>query len=363
MTMPKSHSKLQTKIESLLHEKIVVSKMDLLIGLLGTGAGVGTGKAEEYYHEHVLQEKKEQYRKNFNWTAIFPAVIVTGGCNTLAEKYTEHKDGFRLSGIFSLTYGGGVLLTDLWGLLYQRGMLWQRKDFLPPGHAIYEEIPAGTKRADVYKVFADKMAGAIWRGHNDPTVRKQALEIIQKENLDGRDWVGCGKAIQQWVKDNITYVYDGKRVEWFSEAEYTLRTKAEDCDGQTILMSSLLNSIGIPTVVIFLSQNRNFEKRDPEKQDFQHVLCGIKMQDETIYPLETIIKDQPAGELPYWTGILLVDMATPNYKILSVKDGNDENDKADVERLTSQIHGIDDRVKDIKGTDVLFGMPITDYIV
>jgi hypothetical protein len=339
-------------------DKFHIEKLDLAVAIIGAIAGYGTGKAEEYYHEKFLGENKGQYRKTVNWTAIFPTVLATGAFGSAADKYSKHKDSFRLMGVASLTFGGGVVVSDLANFFFQKGMLWQRKDFLPPGHLMYEEIPAGTSKQDTYKFYADRMAEATWRGHNDPEVREQAIRIIEENKLDGRDWKGVAEALQNWTKQNVTYVYDGRRVEWFQEAGHTLKNRGGDCDDQEILMASMLMSVGIPVATVYLSQDRKFDAADPNKQDYQHVLCAVRMPDDTLYPVETILKEMKPGEFPYYTGLMITDMGTPDWKLLDVVDVEKKTALGEIKNVSEVTH----RFSNIGSHDIIADMPISQYV-
>ena len=76
-------------------------------------------------------------------------------------------------------------------------------------------------------------------------IRNKALEITQ--GIDGKNWVGEIKAVQEWVKNNVKYRKDIVDVETLHLPETLLGVKSGDCDDHALLVASLLESIGHPT--------------------------------------------------------------------------------------------------------------------
>lgn len=77
-----------------------------------------------------------------------------------------------------------------------------------------------------------------------PEVRELAFSLVR--NVPERDYAGEIAAIFHWVRDNIRYTHDPWKLDVFEDAEWTLKTRAADCDGTSILLASLLESIGYP---------------------------------------------------------------------------------------------------------------------
>jgi transglutaminase-like putative cysteine protease len=77
----------------------------------------------------------------------------------------------------------------------------------------------------------------------DPSqnVRDLALKIIGSAG-----YVGQVRAIQLWVQQNIRYVRDPTTIELVQTPQKTLQWTAGDCDDQSVLVASLLDSIGHP---------------------------------------------------------------------------------------------------------------------
>ena len=75
-------------------------------------------------------------------------------------------------------------------------------------------------------------------------VRNLALSLTQK--LPQKDWTAEAKAIQEFARDKIRYVKDVVGVETVQTPLVTLENKAGDCDDKSVLIASLLMSIGHP---------------------------------------------------------------------------------------------------------------------
>lgn len=67
------------------------------------------------------------------------------------------------------------------------------------------------------------------------------------QNVLGKDFVGELRAIQQWVQDNIRYTRDIRGVESIQTPVKTLEIRQGDCDDQSVLVASILESLGHKT--------------------------------------------------------------------------------------------------------------------
>lgn len=91
----------------------------------------------------------------------------------------------------------------------------------------------------------------LYRGN--PTIRNLAVQIIQDTQAPSRDKKAQALAIGEWVQQNIYYVHE--LPERFQDPTETLRLKAGDCDDMTTLIGSLLESIGISSVMVCMKVN------------------------------------------------------------------------------------------------------------
>jgi len=77
-------------------------------------------------------------------------------------------------------------------------------------------------------------------------LRQLALSIIQ--DVPGtKNFPAQVARIQHYVRNNIQYVRDITSVETVQTPERTVQNKAGDCDDQSLLVATLLETIGHPT--------------------------------------------------------------------------------------------------------------------
>lgn len=67
------------------------------------------------------------------------------------------------------------------------------------------------------------------------------------EDLKQQDFLGEAKLIQEFVRDQIRYVKDPRNVELIQTPTKTLEIGQGDCDDKSILVSTLLECLGMPT--------------------------------------------------------------------------------------------------------------------
>lgn len=82
-------------------------------------------------------------------------------------------------------------------------------------------------------------------------IRLLALRIVK--SAGSKQWAEEARLIQDWVRDNITYRKDINGVETLSTPDKTLEYQIGDCDDQSVLVASLLESIGHPTRFVAVS--------------------------------------------------------------------------------------------------------------
>ncbi|MES9901018.1 MAG: transglutaminase-like domain-containing protein [Sedimenticola sp.] len=89
------------------------------------------------------------------------------------------------------------------------------------------------------------MKQLVRAGKKDIVVRSKALELTR--NLNQKDWLGEVKSLHRFVRDNIRYIKDIRDVETVAYPDITLQQGQGDCDDKSVLLASLLESIGHPT--------------------------------------------------------------------------------------------------------------------
>ncbi len=124
---------------------------------------------------------------------------------------------------------------------------------------------------------------------NDPVIKQAADKIVTIGCQSSR--VCYAKAIYYFVRDNIQYVNDPVNFEYIEEPKEVLVTKAGDCESGTMLMDSLMESIGIDSEMVFIPG---------------HAFLRIKLKDalkrykqEGYVYLDWTCKNCRFGEIPY----------------------------------------------------------------
>jgi hypothetical protein len=114
----------------------------------------------------------------------------------------------------------------------------------------------------------------------------QLRELSQRltAHLTPYDRVGEISALHLFVRDRIRYVNDVNDVETLQWPTYTCEVGSGDCDDKSILLNTLLESIGYKTLFFAIGL---------QGSDYSHVMSGVRLGTRTI-PLETIV---PPGAL------------------------------------------------------------------
>ena len=89
------------------------------------------------------------------------------------------------------------------------------------------------------------MRQLVRTGKTSMPVRTTAMRIVQ--HLPDKAYISEVEAIWRWVRDHIRYTKDVDGVETVQSAERTLELGQGDCDDQSVLINSLLASIGHKT--------------------------------------------------------------------------------------------------------------------
>lgn len=121
-------------------------------------------------------------------------------------------------------------------------MLLNSPPLRQPDKAQLGFIPEG--KAGILKTLKI-MRGLVQQYKAALPIRNLAVQITN--HLASKDWRGEVQAVQDWVKSNIRYVHDIRDVETLHTPDITVQIRAGDCDDQSVLVASLLESIGHPT--------------------------------------------------------------------------------------------------------------------
>lgn len=82
-------------------------------------------------------------------------------------------------------------------------------------------------------------------GKTNPAIRQRATSLVQ--DLKSKDRIGEIRRLFNYVQNSIRYVRDIHNVETLHFAEQVMSQEYGDCDDKSVLLASLLESIGHPT--------------------------------------------------------------------------------------------------------------------
>ena len=134
-------------------------------------------------------------------------------------------------------------------------------------------------------------------GKRSPRIRQIASSILTRKTSTGewavpeRDWEAEVDAAYKFVRDKVRYTRDIHDVELFQKPDRTLQLRIGDCDDLTILLGSILGSIGFPLRIRVVGLGGN---------SFQHVylLAGIPPHDVKKWkPLDPSRAEGPGWEV------------------------------------------------------------------
>ena len=135
------------------------------------------------------------------------------------------------------------------------------------------------------------MAGLVKQYKTDAGINTLALQITH--GVASYDKAGEITALQHFVRDRITYRQDVEGVETLRTPVKTLQVAAGDCDDKSVLLDTLLATIGFKVMFFAIGLNG---------QPFSHVLAGVRVGTRTI-PLETIVPGAEPGWMPPATSV------------------------------------------------------------
>ena len=137
-----------------------------------------------------------------------------------------------------------------------------------------------------------QMRRLIEQGKKDPQVHEYAAAIIRSCNVPAFDWNGEARAIFEWVRRNIRFTRDVYGKETLHSAPEILRLGIGDCDDFTILICSLLATIGAKTRIVTVSNHAE----DPSQ--FSHVYPEVKIPNGSWIPLDAARRSPAFGRGP-----------------------------------------------------------------
>jgi Transglutaminase-like superfamily len=135
------------------------------------------------------------------------------------------------------------------------------------------------------------MRRLIDEGKKDPLVHEAAANILRNARIRAFDWMGEVQSIGEWVGRNIRFTRDVYGKETLHSAREIIRLGIGDCDDFTILICSLLGTIGVKTQIKTISSPR----LDPSQ--FTHVYPEAEVEGRWI-PVDFARRDPHFGQGP-----------------------------------------------------------------
>jgi transglutaminase-like putative cysteine protease len=136
------------------------------------------------------------------------------------------------------------------------------------------------------------MQSLVKQGRRDPIIRQFTASLVQA--IAPKDFFSEAETVFGFVQSNIRYIQDINEVETISPPQWVLANGYGDCDDFSVLLASMLESIGHKCRFMAIS----FE--GPE--DFSHVLIQTKIGEQWI--AADASEEQPFGWQPpgitYW---------------------------------------------------------------
>jgi hypothetical protein len=121
------------------------------------------------------------------------------------------------------------------------------------------KVSSLTSSKDMYRLVVDP------RDQDVKMIADRIASIACKDLGSGSGYRLChAKAIFLFVRDRFTYVLDPVRYEYVKTPMGSIRSLGGDCDDASVLLASLLGSIGISTRLVFVPNHVYVEALLPE---------------------------------------------------------------------------------------------------
>lgn len=127
-------------------------------------------------------------------------------------------------------------------------------------------IPSGTQ--GIFSTLR-KMSVIVRESRKNPAVIAHARNIVA--HVAPKDFYGEIVCVQQWIVNNIRYTRDPNFVETLQYPDVTIENGHGDCDDQSVLCASLLESIGFRTRFCAVGFSPNV---------YSHVFCEAQVGGE-----------------------------------------------------------------------------------
>jgi hypothetical protein len=143
-------------------------------------------------------------------------------------------------------------------------------------------------------------------GKKNPRVHEAAARIIRSAGVPSFDWMGEVTAVYDWVLKNIRFTRDVYGKETLHSADEILRLQIGDCDDFTILLCSLLGTIGHKTRILTIS-------KPEDERNFSHVFPQVFVNNQWL-TIDAARRGAAIGRNPERTDRVRVwDTASDNF--------------------------------------------------
>lgn len=257
-----------------------VSTMDRIgySDVMGFGGGVGCGLAAGEAMAQVAPIKQGTAFENVHHYQLGLMAMPLGTMVPAPVRTLFYGTclGLVLHDIKDLINGGKA--ATRWPMLYgpRKAPAWS------PAFQRYQ-VPEHWSRRQKYQAVANIIKETVQRDRKDPQVREMAIHATR--GVDGRDTPNVVERIQHYVHRNVRYVKDPKGVQVIQAVAATKRLKAGKCVDQSIMVSSMLGSIGVPTCGLLYAQGR------PGMYD--HIISGVMVDDDHGFPVGSVTGEHP----------------------------------------------------------------------
>lgn len=116
------------------------------------------------------------------------------------------------------------------------------------------------------------MRAMVSRYKVDPSIRHAAVNVVYL--TPEKDEYAEVQAIFEFVRDHVRYLKDVNGVETLATPDKTLQMLIGDCDDQTVLLASMLESVGYPTRFIVAGYS--------DTESLEHVYMQVLVRGEWI---------------------------------------------------------------------------------
>ena len=157
---------------------------------------------------------------------------------------------------------------------------------LPRPQVTVTDLPRGD--AGTFKTVA-AMADMIRKGSRHPAVRSLAVSIVYPYKSD----LEKAEKLFSYVQRNVNYVRDSALTEMVHSAQYQVSAYHSngfyhgDCDDHTVLLGSMLLSVGYPVRIVVIRVGRT---PGPFNHVYLEALVGTRW-----IPMDATKKDSPMG--------------------------------------------------------------------